>query len=84
MWKSIVKQFSSKYEFNDPASSADILSLEGTIQTALPEDLKKCLRESNGISGKYGLGLIWSIDQISSFNIEFRGNDDFKELIYAI
>ncbi|MFI1369264.1 SMI1/KNR4 family protein [Streptomyces griseochromogenes] len=46
----------------------------------LPADLAALLRESNGIEGEYGAGLIWSAEQIAFENATLRSNEDLAAL----
>lgn len=80
MWKSLIKTLEPESEFSTPVSETQISDAEAKLGIALPAELKSCLRESNGVVDKYGLGLIWSIETIVSTNIEFRTYEDFKEL----
>jgi hypothetical protein len=80
MWKSLIETLEQEAEFSAPVSKAQIDNAEAKLNITFPQALKDCLLESNGILGKYGLDLIWSIEQIVSTNVEFRANEDFKEL----
>jgi len=45
---------------------------------ALPGDLTSLLSETNGVTDRYGAGLIWSTDRVISDNQSFR--ESFAEL----
>jgi hypothetical protein len=51
-----------------PASQAPLLRCATVLGRPLPADLAALLRESNGIEGEYGAGLIWSAERIVSEN----------------
>ena len=55
-------------------------SVETSLGVVLPDELKALLQESNGMEGPYGLGLIWSAEQIAKDNLNFRQFPGFKEL----
>jgi hypothetical protein len=46
----------------------------------LPEDLAALLRESNGIEGEYGAGLIWPAERIVSENLTMREDAELATL----
>lgn len=80
MLTNIISGFSADCTFNPPASIHTINLCENELGILFPDHLKALLLESNGISGKYGLGLLWTTEEILSTNIEFRNNPDFKNL----
>ena len=63
-----------------PASDSHILGIETMLNLSLPVKLKGLLKQTNGISDKYGADLIWSANKILEENINFRTNNNFKEL----
>ena len=80
MWIELIKSYCKSCEFSESADSNDIKILEHELNISLPDSLKSVLFESNGIMGEYGLGLLWATDRIKSENINFRTQEDFKEL----
>ncbi len=80
MWRELISSLCEDCEFNQPAVFSEIAAVEEALAIKLPDDLKDLLKETNGISGQYGLGLIWSAERIQSDNIEFRTTADFKDL----
>jgi hypothetical protein len=50
------------------------------LATPFPDDLRQLLAESDGIEGKYGLGLVWNIGRIARDNTAFRANVEFRDL----
>lgn len=46
----------------------------------MPGQLAALLRESNGVDGEYGLGLIWPIERITADNLDFRNTAEFAHL----
>lgn len=45
-----------------------------------PAELVDVLRESDGIQGEYGLGLLWPLAQVVTENLKFRTQVDFRTL----
>ena len=43
-------------------------------------ELRSLLLESNGVTGEFGLGLIWPIERLEADNLEYRSNPEFREL----
>ncbi|GLO62930.1 SMI1/KNR4 family protein [Vibrio sp. MACH09] len=80
MWKSLVENLGKGCRFESGASETEVSKAEVKLNIGLPQDLKECLYESNGIYGEYELGLVWSVERLVSTNIEFRSNSDFVEL----
>ena len=80
MWKSLVEGLGKDCRFEPQASKSEMAEAENRLSISLPESLKECLFESNGVFGEYDLGLVWPVERIISTNIEFRGNTDFSEL----
>lgn len=78
MWRELTQELklTARYplevEFADRVGEDQIKVLEMELGTELPKDLKSLLLESNGISDEYGLGIIWSIEEISQYNREMR------------
>ncbi|MCU0238999.1 MAG: SMI1/KNR4 family protein [Pyrinomonadaceae bacterium] len=80
MWRELVSNLSEECEFNPPAVWADIDYVKRELEIELPTELVELLKETNGISGEYGLGLIWTSERILTDNKVFRNTEDFKDL----
>ncbi len=80
MWRESIFKLSEDCRFNPPAAFAEILAVEKALAVTLPDELKDLLKETNGVSDKYGSGLIWSAERIQDDNMEFRTISDFKDL----
>jgi hypothetical protein len=80
MLTNTISKFSDKISFSAPAEKNEIENCESELQLELPKELTDLLLESNGIRGEYELGLLWTIEEITKTNKEFRANLDFKEL----
>ncbi len=63
-----------------PAAASDIESAAARLGHAIPDDLADLLRESNGVLGKYSLGLVWPVERIVHDNLEFRSHPEFPSL----
>lgn len=80
MWKQLIEKLSPDHEFFPPALWADVTIAGEKLGVAFPDDLKNLLRETNGVHGEYGLGLIWPVERIVKENLDFRTRKSFKEL----
>jgi hypothetical protein len=80
MWRERINSLTAKAEFSAPVTAASIAIAEQAIGVRLPADLVAVLNESDGISGEYGLGLLWKIERIKEENRRFRSIPDFKDL----
>jgi hypothetical protein len=75
-----IRQWAPTCEFSPPASHDSIFSAEHALGVKLPPELGSLLLESNGVTDKYGSGLIWPIECIRAENTAFRSNSDFRDL----
>jgi hypothetical protein len=80
MWKELAKQHSSAVVVQAGASESAIQQAERALGVLFPDDLRGCLLESDGIEGEYGLGVVWSLEQIIRENRSFRETAAFREL----
>ena len=80
MWRELISSLSKDCEFNPPAAFFEISAVEESLGVKLPDELKELLKETNGVSGEYGLGVIWTTEEIRKYNTEFRTETDFKDL----
>ncbi|MDQ4123151.1 MAG: SMI1/KNR4 family protein [Acidobacteriota bacterium] len=83
MWRELISKLSEDCEFNPPAAFVEILAAEESLGLTSPDELKGLFKETNGVSNKYGSGLIWSTERIQHDNIEFRTTEDFR-FVYAV
>jgi hypothetical protein len=72
MWIELITSLSQDSEFSPPATNAEISAIEQSLDVWLPDDLKSLLKESDGVSGSYGLDVIWSVHAIRNRNIAQR------------
>jgi hypothetical protein len=80
MWRERILRWESEACFHDGASDAAIRACEAALGQRLPHDLTELLRESDGVEGEYGLGLIWPVDRIRTDNLAFRHDSTFARL----
>jgi hypothetical protein len=80
MWRELVQRFYPAHAFQAGTSEAAVSEAERRLGHALPTDLRELLRESDGVLGSYGLGVVWPISRIVEDNLGFRSNADFREL----
>jgi hypothetical protein len=80
MWMNLIKELTKDYKFHVPVTESQLLEVENSLNVELPNSLKELLLESNGVVGEYGCDIIWTLERIKTDNLEFRNNNDFKEL----
>ncbi|MFE1883504.1 SMI1/KNR4 family protein [Streptomyces diastatochromogenes] len=80
MWTAVVAALPGTTVFQPPAAESSLLRCATVLGHALPADLAALLRESNGIEGEYGAGLIWSAERIVSENQTLREDGDLATL----
>ena len=80
MWRERILGWEPDAGFHDGASEAAIRACEAALGQGLPYDLADLLRESDGVEGEYGLGLIWPVERIRTDNLAFRSDSTFARL----
>jgi hypothetical protein len=80
MWRELITGLTEDAKFSPPASDGELERAAAGLGGDLPKHLAELLSESDGVKGKYGLGLIWPLKRIVSDNLHFRSSADFKEL----
>lgn len=80
MWRELISQHTDAATFAEPATFSEITIAGESLGASFPDSLRAALRESNGIDGEYGLGLLWPVSRIVSDNQSFRRNPDFHDL----
>ncbi|MEU8975236.1 SMI1/KNR4 family protein [Streptomyces monashensis] len=80
MWTEVVAALPGTTVFQSPAPESSLARCATLLGHPLPADLASLLRESNGIQGEYGAGLVWSAERISSENQTLREDDEFAPL----
>lgn len=80
MWTEAVTALPGTALFQAPASEQSLARCATVLAHSLPADLAALLRESNGIEGEYGEGLVWSADRIASENQTLRADAELATL----
>ncbi|MFF1747569.1 SMI1/KNR4 family protein [Streptomyces mirabilis] len=80
MWTELVAALPGPIAFQPAASEASLRRCATVLRHPLPEDLAALLRESNGIEGEYGAGLIWPAERIVSENLTMREDAELATL----
>jgi hypothetical protein len=80
MWRERISGWTGEASFHEGASEVTIRACETALDQRLPGDLVELLRESNGVEGEYGLGLVWPIERIQADNLHFRADRMFGSL----
>jgi SMI1/KNR4 family protein SUKH-1 len=63
-----------------PATETALTECEEALGEPLPGDLRSLLAEANGVTGEYGLGLVWDLQRIGAQNVWIRSDADMREL----
>ncbi|MER5668997.1 SMI1/KNR4 family protein [Streptomyces mirabilis] len=80
MWTELVTALPGPTAFQPAASEVSLRRCATVLRHPLPEDLAALLRESNGIEGEYGAGLIWPAERIASENLTMREDAELATL----
>lgn len=80
MWTHLINALPAETHLHPPAPEKAISQARHQLGHRLPDELAALLRESNGVDGEYGLGLIWPIEQIITDNLTFRTDTDYAKL----
>jgi len=87
VWRETVSALEPDAEFSRPASADELEAIRRALSITLPRELLELLAETNGISDRYGGGLVWSADRIVNDNLMFRSSFDglymsFESLLF--
>ncbi|HBE70731.1 MAG TPA: SMI1/KNR4 family protein [Planctomycetaceae bacterium] len=80
MWREINLDLTAHATFAPSASAAAINDAETVLSISFPDELRSILQESNGVTGKYELGLVWNLDRMQRDNLQFRSDSNFRDL----
>jgi hypothetical protein len=70
--------YAGDLEFHAPATPEALGDAEEKLQTPLPPDLRSLLSETDGLSGEFGLSVVWPTTRVIADNLRFR--KDFSEV----
>ncbi|MFI9262687.1 SMI1/KNR4 family protein [Streptomyces sioyaensis] len=80
VWTETVAALPGTAVFQSPAPESSLTRCATTLGHPVPTALAALLRESNGIEGEYGDGLIWSAERITSDNQRLREDTELATL----
>ncbi|MHA6761536.1 SMI1/KNR4 family protein [Streptacidiphilus sp. PAMC 29251] len=80
MWTELIGALPGETVVMPAASEASIQACQQELGHPLPEELVSFLRESNGLQGEDGLGLVWPVERIAADNRAFRTDVAFARL----
>jgi hypothetical protein len=80
MWVEFLRGVYTTIEFHQPSSVFQLDEAESKLGLKLPDELRSILCETNGVTGEYGLGLLWPIQRIVEDNLKFREDGDLRDL----
>ncbi len=76
MWQETVSALEPNAKFSAPAPATELEAIGRALSVTLPHELRELLAETNGISDRYGGGLVWAADRIVNDNLMFRSSFD--------
>jgi hypothetical protein len=80
MWRALIAGLEPAAIFAEPATDQAFEQAEKALGQPVPQHLAGLLRETNGVFGDYGLGLVWNIERIVTDNLAFRRRQEFSGL----
>ncbi|WP_237229253.1 SMI1/KNR4 family protein [Rubinisphaera sp. JC750] len=79
-WRELIESWTSVCHFASPATEQELATAEQQLRLELPVQLRRLLKETNGLQGEYGISLVWPVDRIVADNLLFRSTADFQQL----
>ncbi len=79
-WKTHLASRYPKLETHPAVARERVEAASSKLGAAFPGELVSLLTTSDGLTGDYGLGLIWPLDEIVSRNEHFRTFPEFRSL----
>jgi SMI1-KNR4 cell-wall len=76
VWQETVSALAPNAKFSRPAPADELEAIGRALSITLPRELRELLAETNGISDRYGGGLVWPAYRIVSDNLMFRSSFD--------
>lgn len=72
MWRELIERLDAEATFHAPAALEQLHDAESRLGVALPAELGDLLLETNGAEVAYGVGLVWSAEEIARRNLDMR------------
>lgn len=66
--------------FSPAASEQKLAACEAALGDPLPDELRSLLCETDGISGEFGLRLLWTCEEIETENVLLRTDPEYAAL----
>ncbi|WP_017626349.1 SMI1/KNR4 family protein [Nocardiopsis chromatogenes] len=80
MWRQLIAQECPEAEAAPGAPPDAVAEAERRLGHPLPDPLRSLLLECDGITGAYGIGVVWDSDTVARENGFFRTWSEFREL----
>jgi hypothetical protein len=74
VWREKLLALDPEVQFAEPARSEQLDVIQRSLSVALPSELASLLCETNGVTDRYGAGLVWSTDRVTTDNRLFRSS----------
>ncbi len=78
IWREQITGLADAASFSDGVTDDEITLAEQALGGQLPRPLVELLHETDGVTGEYGLALIWPLARIVEDNLLFRTNPEFR------
>jgi hypothetical protein len=76
MWRELIQTLEPEAELNEGVTDERFAPAAAALEVTLPGDLAALLAETDGVTGVYGLNLVWPLDRIVKDNLHFRSSFD--------
>ncbi|HZC07107.1 MAG TPA: SMI1/KNR4 family protein [Ktedonobacterales bacterium] len=72
MYRELIARLDAEATFHPPATLEELRGAESRLGVTLPAELRDALLETNGAEVAYGVGLVWSSEEIARRNLDMR------------
>jgi SMI1-KNR4 cell-wall len=80
MWTDLIASLPEPASLHEGATEASLRDAGRQLGQSLPAELASPLRESNGVEGEYGLGLVWPVGRIVKKYLALRGDGRLAQI----
>ncbi|MFE2910849.1 SMI1/KNR4 family protein [Kitasatospora indigofera] len=80
MWVDYARSLDAGIEVRDPVLPGQLAEAERALGCRIPAKLASLLLETDGISGRHGLPVVWNLKAMVEENKALRGTAEFRDL----